>query len=299
MFFFISGFLFGQRKIKDDYTFIKKRVGRIVLDYYVCLIIDLVFYALFAKEYLTWSGIKGLLFFYGTIRGLGHLWFIPVIVCLYIATPIYIRLIDDIENKLSKLDFHNLIIFRVIEMGILYIFFIWVQNHFGFLGLFYSFNYSLGLMTGRYKAQNPNSYNWLKFWLKFAGILAIIGTFICIYHEKIGRISLISAHIGFYYNTFYPLNHMLLGIALFNLFYLIELKFKVFERFNKIARISDKYSYDIYLSHHIWIQNPLAIFNLPFLFIFKFIMMIIAVGMQTFVTRYISNRLLLIFKRIK
>lgn len=291
IFFFMSGFLFGQRRIIDGYSFIKKHVGRILLDYYVCLFIDLVLYTVFTRDYLTLKGILGLVFFYDVIEGLGHLWFIPVIVCLYIATPVYTRVIDDTEDRLQKI-ISNHFLFRFGELFILLVFFLLVQKHFQSLGLAASMNYGLGLIAGKSKSKSMSSYEWLKHLTLIFVPLALIGTIVCIYHQQIRSVVFFEQHPDFYSWYFYPMNHVCLGIALFCMFYSIELKTHIFQRHINMAQVSDRYSYDIYLSHHIWIQNPHSVFNLPFPWIIRFILMIILVTVQTVLTRFLSEQFL-------
>lgn len=289
IFIFISGFLFGQRKIEDGYKFIKKRLYRILLDYYICLIFDLIIYYFVNREGLTWDGIKGLLFFNRTIRGLGHLWFIPTICFLYIATPLFVRILDDLEEFLDS-RVTSRVIAKIIEYVVLWFLFVWIGKFIGVLSYVNCLIYCLGLLAGRNKVKNPQKNTWLKVGCRVAAPLAIIGTGLCISYEQLGKIAFFSTHTDFYSRWFYPLNHAALGIGIFCVLYFLEDKIGIFRRFSKIAKLSDKYSYDIYLSHHIWVQNPVSLFNLPFAFIPKFFLTALVVGIQTVLVRLLSDK---------
>lgn len=288
IFIFISGFLYGQKKIEDGYVFVKKRLYRILLDYYVCLAFDLVIYYSTNKEGLTWQGIKGLLYFNETIAGLGHLWFIPAICFLYILTPLLLRILDDLENFLnSRISSKGLLI--IIEYIVLWFLFIWVSKFIDVLSYVNCLIYCLGLTAGRNKIKEPEKNTWLKSGCIIASPLAMIGTVLCVLHEQFGKIGFFATHADFYSYWFYPLNHAALGIGVFCLLYLFEEKVGFFRYLHNVAEISDQYSYDIYLSHHIWIQDPVSLFNLPFEFIPKFILTSIVVGIQTILVRFLSE----------
>lgn len=291
IFIFISGFIFGQKEIRDDLKFIVKRLCRILLDYYVCLPINLLILYLVSPKSITWNGVSGLLFFNSTIiPALGHLWFIPTICFLYIITPLLKKIITNLEQFLAE-RVRSKGLAKVLFFSILFILFMWIPKFIGPLSLVNCWIYTLGLLAGRRHARNPESKAWLNWGLIIALPASFIGTTACILHEQCGRISFFTRHPRLYTDWFYPFNHAALGIALFCVLYLLEARFGFFRRAGRLAELSDKYSYDVYLTHHLWIQNPVSLFNLPYAFILKLIMVMVVIAIQTVFVRSLSERI--------
>jgi len=90
-FIFISGFLFGQKPMGAVITWFKRRVRKIIVPYYIFVLSFLLLVFIARRDlFITPHVIANLLmlnFILPGIGGLGHLWFVPVIIICYLTTP--------------------------------------------------------------------------------------------------------------------------------------------------------------------------------------------------------------------
>ena len=104
VFLILSGYLYGRRKNMFEKIgrteFCVKNVKKILLDYYVYLIIFAlpVIYIL-QPENITRDSIWRVATFSGIIWGIDHLWYIPYIIACYVFTPIIYDVKEWCENK--------------------------------------------------------------------------------------------------------------------------------------------------------------------------------------------------------
>ena len=93
MFFFISGYLYSNRKVNDTVSFLRKRFVKILVPYFICVICTCLVGFLFKTgcslkqiaHLLTVSGADG-------FSSLAHLWFVPYILMCYLITPMVLKL---------------------------------------------------------------------------------------------------------------------------------------------------------------------------------------------------------------
>ena len=107
IFICISGFLYGQRRIDNGYSFIKRRFIKILSSYYVCLLIDVVLLYIFSDQVVDIKDIILMVFCKGTIAGLGHLWFVGTILFCYLLTPILSQVYEFQNRKNFKIEFFS------------------------------------------------------------------------------------------------------------------------------------------------------------------------------------------------
>lgn len=118
IFFIISGYLFGLRKIEIEYKkWYLKRIIRILPSFYLFLIILFCIYLILKKDIRLTSWIIYLFdlqAFLGYVRGAEHLWFLSIIAICYFITPI----LDWIKSNLKKTTklflFSLIILFQII-----------------------------------------------------------------------------------------------------------------------------------------------------------------------------------------
>ena len=120
IFLFISGYLYGSKKVDDYKSFYLKRLNKILLPCSILVIIITILSKIFLNT--SYSGITivanilGFGGFYGTIKLLTHTWFVSYILLCYFITPILDKYFNN-ENNLIKLII--LIIFLSFIYGIL------------------------------------------------------------------------------------------------------------------------------------------------------------------------------------
>lgn len=87
IFLIISGFLYGRKEEIKAVSFIAKEFKKILLNYYVYLIVLLPFYVLVFHNPFSIKAFLKLLLGVGDVPGLGHLWFVSTILFCYLITP--------------------------------------------------------------------------------------------------------------------------------------------------------------------------------------------------------------------
>lgn len=88
VFLCISGFLYGQKNIDDVIDFYNKRLKKILIPYYLVFIPFGIIEFIFARDVFSIRDFMMGLILCSTIKGSGHLWFIPTILMCYLITPL-------------------------------------------------------------------------------------------------------------------------------------------------------------------------------------------------------------------
>lgn len=102
IFLCISGYLYGGRDISDDIMFYKKQLVKILVPYYITVIIVIVIQTFLFPQYIDLSIIVRTILCYGTLAGGEHLWYIPSILMCYIMTPLLLRYLKHNEKIMKR-----------------------------------------------------------------------------------------------------------------------------------------------------------------------------------------------------
>lgn len=251
IFLFMSGFLMAKDYISYPIIFLKKRLSKILVSYYILLAITLIIYSIFnidinLNSILTYVFCLQGITYKNIIPGLEHLWFISIIIISYLLTLILNYLREKlIHNKLSYI--------------IIICFLILTQILVDFSILPTAFGARIGTFILGYFIACKYKYSLPKKILKNVSILTILTLSIRIYFTYITTIEFYNFnHI--FNNYFINWQHTLLGCFIFMALYHIFSSNFIFynKEFNKLNFIS-KYSYEIYLVHQIIIIGPLSI----------------------------------------
>ena len=285
VFVFISGFLYGKKKIDNFDDFFKKRIKRVLIPYYIYLFFAFIYYFIFKPEYINFSlalkAIAGLQVFGDSINGLGHLWFVPVIMICYFLTPI----IQTLYNNIKKYnDFHFLLIilFIVICLQLLLLF-----PHVGYEIPVNLSVYLIAYILSRRMMDKNISLKKLQFCLVifiFIGIsFSLIKIFVCdnAFFSNFGIIK--------YLNIITHYKCIFISISIFLLFYIFGKKTKLFLNTNKFIDFFDNYSYYIYLTHLIYILGPSSLINFSSYNLINYILIIILIIISSVVLKYICD----------
>ena len=236
VFLIISGFLYGQKEIKNPVIFIFNRAKKILIPYYIYFISMCFIYYLIAKPSTTFSSIVKGLFLCDTLEGLGHLWFVGVIIICYFVTPYIFGFCSEfVDNNIFK-SFVKIIGFFVLAQVIGIVCFSYVTTYriacyiFGyFFGYFYyKFGRKVISRCGIIIIPFSIVFNTVRAIIKYTGVIKLSG-----YQKTIFTIA-----EGY--------GHLLLGASIFIVIFLILNKHKWGK--NRFLDFSDKYSYYIYCS---------------------------------------------------
>lgn len=243
IFLCISGFLYGQKNIDNATDFYNKRLRKILIPYYLVFIPFGIIEFIFAREFFSVKDFAMGMVLCSTIKGAGHLWFIPTILMCYLITP----LLQGYRNKYVN-GKRTLVLFSVLGVIISSVL---IQG-------FTDFNpawvccYVIGYVLGIYE---KHKYISEKVMMIITGVIAIVGNTIQIYCDYIANIDF--TDLGIIRNY----SHVMLGVFIFMLL-MVTLKNVDLMRIRKLLNISDEYSFEMYLVHQLLILGPFSLLAL-------------------------------------
>ena len=274
IFFVLSGFLYGNKSIDEPIEWIKKQFVKILPPYYLFIFITIVLYLIFSPGTLSIKEIVGSIFCVGTLKGIGHLWFVGNILICYILTP-YLDWIfrRNVERKfLSNL---KMLIFLAIVLT-----FIGIYLHFYFRPghiLCYIVGYVLSVTYRNYGDKVIYST------MILSGVAAFALKSVYVYLKYFKNVKMIGL-----WSHFHDYSHIVLGLFITAL--LLVLLYKVPRL--KIASFSDKYSYEIYIVHQLFILSPLSLMALTNYPVVNVVITLLSIGISGIVLKMMTRRLL-------
>jgi len=272
VFLFMSGFLYGKKEIKSTWLWLKKQYSKILIPYYVYVILMIVFYIIFERDSISFKNIVSLLLcfqIFDTTYGLNHFWFIPIILMCYLITPFLQKVLkNESKSEITKLA----IIFFIIFYVEVFAYLTPVDNRISNI-ICYIIGYFIAYLSYKNKKQE-----------KIISILIVLFAIIF----NIIKIFIIPDKSNILLHSIFKIiienSHILLGIALFIFLYKILKKIEV--RLNpkgkKIIDFIDKYCFYIYITHHIFILGPFSIMNLTFSSILNIIIIICCTAISSY-----------------
>ena len=275
VFLIISGFLYGniyteggkEKLFSDSETrvnFLIKNSLKILKDYWVyCILVIFPVYYFKESIILTKREVLGILVTSNVIDGVHHLWFIPYILFCYFLTPYLYDIKEYLKGK-SRKEF---------IIGVMFIFFIVII--FSYFFKFYFIPewiccYIIGFfMIDIINLLGYNEKKILKIFILFNFVVLNILRYYCNYINP----NLFSREITIKLTQW---SQVFFAIVAFFIVYKREI---LSRKLKKILDFSDKYSYDIYLAHMIYVKGALSV-----IFLTKFLILnyLIAVFLSVF-----------------
>lgn len=291
MFLFISGYLYGKRKKIDILPFLKKSFPKILVDYYVFIIVLLIVIYFSPLLDVGLSGALKLLTFSGTAPGLGHLWFVATILFCYLLTPVFSEIINAIDKRSDCRFWIESIVLLLIVQAAFMIFFksfgaAWINCF--VIGMIYSKIEQRGKM-------NKRLFNVIVIVLCLI-IVPILFRIDYWPHREL------PALIASLYGHFSNYGHVFLGIAAVILIRFIFKKINTKEDGHSLLDWSDKYSYDVFLVHEVFVESAFAcvefISNRWIALPLAVILSIICAVLLHHVSDFIRNKLTAVYQRL-
>lgn len=275
IFLIISGYLIYNKEYNQETSFkiFKKQFSKILSPYYLWLIIVVAIYLVFSPSLLSIQSILESIVCTGTLIGQGHLWYIPYILFCYIITP-YLSWIKSIikDYNLTK----TIVAYCIILIG-----YIVLSSTFNFYFSFspvscYLIGYFLRDLLTRF---NGHIHRNILIIVSITGLVSLITKIYLVYVINIqldGFLEILFSNFS-YYTT------VLLALTIF----LGLLKSKI--EYNRILLFSDKYSYEIYLVHALFILSPLNFLSITNYIILNIIISIGCVITTAIVFKYLYD----------
>ena len=248
IFLCVSGYLYGDRQIKNVKDFYYRRFIKILKPYYVVFIAyGTLLYFFFDELFDIRVFLRGL-FLNRTLSGAGHLWFVPLILMCYMITPLLEVFRDNYVCGRK-----SLILFVSLSAEIAVVFFFLFAPFYNPIWICcYILGYGLAVNA------NIDAYKERTIVIIF-GVLAALGGMVQCYYSYVIN----STFIGYQY--FCNLVHLSLGIFLFLMLKIVISRIQIDKRFTRTISFSDEYSYEIYLVHQILILSPFSLMEItPF-----------------------------------
>lgn len=281
IFFLMSGFLYGSERKEILFSTSFSRINffirnslKVLKDYWIyCILVIFPVYYFKEPALLTKSKILGVLITSDVINGVHHLWFISYILFCYLITPYLFDIKEYLKFKSKKFFFLGLI-FLIIFLFIFSNFF-----------KFYFFpEWILCYIIGFFLFEIKNLLNHNEKIKMKAFILFNFFTLnILRYYLNYIAPEILSQSLAFKITLW---SQVFFAIVVFLLIYGIQVKSS---NLKILLNFSDKYSYNIYLAHMIYIKEPLST-----IFLTKFLLLNYII---TFFLSIISGVLLYCFCR--
>lgn len=292
IFLFMSGFLMANSKIESTGKFLSKKLKRILVPYYIFLIVMIFIYNLNGiittkKSILVYFlGLQGFKYKYQFILpGIEHLWFISIILVCYLISLVLDKFRLDID-KYTEYKFYNNMILIFIFIQIFILFSMDYEVSFGAWICVFILGY---LISYRYKFNIP-----IKFVISI-GIISAITIPIRIFYQYINPIE--NEALSWIFNQLYiPWTHMILGTLIFSILYIIFMKIYENRNINKYIKLVDNYSYEIYITHQIFILGPFSLLYLTDKMIINIPLIIILILLSSLILNKVSN---IVYKYLK
>ncbi len=280
IFLCMSGFLYGKKDtIRDDLTFYKKNILKILVDYYLVIISIIILFLIFVPEQLSIVLIIKAFLTYGTLNGGGHLWYIPYCLFCYLITPFISRYFENSKNVIT----------RFLAISILSV--VLTETFFDYFNSAWIFCYILGFFLGYI-----SNHGKLKLFRNMSLLIvvgAILSNSIQIVQDYVLKIEL-TGIVASLYGRFCNYAHVLLGVALFITFkYMFS---KIYKKehpvyLQKLCTYSDKYSYDVYLVHQFVILGPFSLMRCTNILWLNIVLIMVIITVGTIAVNFVSDQI--------
>lgn len=262
VFFFLSGYLYGHKEIKDWHKWYKKRALKIYSPYIFIVVVWVTVYILFSNTNVSIINIvahaANIQWFIGGIRGLEHLWFITAIMLCYLITPILQTFKYTPSCACIVLLFYSILEFYFAQYS---------------LDLFIAlFIYASGYLFANLSAKMQ----------RFTIIFLILFSLHILYR-------LDWAYILQYDSLPNRVFHTYVGITLSILIILLLWKVVKIKCHLQLINVLDKYSYEIYLVHHPFILGSLSLMGLTDYTVLNIFIIMLCTIVLSFGLKKISN----------
>lgn len=253
VFLCISGFLYGTKRTDDGVRFFRRGAWKIVLDYWVLLLFVIPLYLAFKPGEHTVPSILNLFVFqYKGFQGLQHVWFLPTILACYLATPLLQRFAMRV-NAFSTGRFlaETALLCAALQIVLDNILFginaAWL---FCFIAVY--------LISSRKTAGRIRSLKTTT--IVFFIAAAILNAAKIYINGWLPRPEADSA-IYYFHVLLEDYAHATFGIAVFFLAYAAfsAMRPARSKAISAVLRFSDRYGYDLYLVHYVWIEAPFGV----------------------------------------
>lgn len=295
LFLFVSGFLVGARPCNHNITWIGKKTKRILLPYYLLLFVVFVLHLilqtdqLVAKQWIilfaNMQGLKNFLFhndltgYYSPLeQGLGHLWFVTIIMICYLLVPIM--------EKVFEFPFwkRHSIVLILVTVFVLWPVLLFYNVAIGSIMIFF-----LGFLFAKHGIE----VNDKRFVLASLLLVFLFGT------RLLARACIDGAIIYNYYIA--SLSNSVIGLWIVMLFF--YLRYRMPNLIDKVASWKavlwlESIIYEFYLIHHIIIKGSWSFYNFGYNPILtSVVILVVTIGLSLLLKSATNHLVSKVFKK--
>lgn len=232
MFLFLSGYLYGGKGVGSPLGFWAARARRILIPYYLLLAVTVaadwsVGVAVGGKELLV-SLLCGQMFFDGVPMS-GHLWFVTCILLCYLITPLLQKLRTRLAGGTMPV---KAVAFAAVALAGTAVIYLTVGGYTLYIGA-----YMLGYFLAALRVAECKWYRAVRWPLAVLAVLAF-AAYVVLFGDR-------------QFNQIVPMSVKTAAAAVFCLCFAEQQLHGM--RLRSLLDISDRYSYYIYLGHHLFI----------------------------------------------
>lgn len=278
IFFVISGYLYGGKKIDKPLDFINKGFKKILIPYWLFLILAIILYVFFARDCINLKILVKAFLCSGTLQGLGHLWFVGYILFCYLLTPYLYWIRKSTESESFTYTVYYFLSLIVITQVLAI----------SFDSYFMPDRvacYMIGFFIPTIKYKSSTRQKKLLLGIIFLSALLMNSFRVYFYSVVVTTIPQIAIIALNHYA------HMLLGVSLFLILYIIF--HNIYHlHYNCILQWSDRQSYSIYIVHLLFILSPFSLMAISNTLIFNLFLVIISSFSLGYILTECSSKLL-------
>lgn len=234
IFFLLSGFLYGRKDKIEARQFFVSRLIKVYLPYVLYMAIVVVVMVFVLGKSVAWKQIVvyaiNMQGFIGEpIEGLNHLWFLSVLMVGYVLTPM-------LKDSLKR----NRLLTIACLIGIALVEYLWLQKRyalFTWIAL-----YLVGIVVG---SVNFKVSKWI-------GVVSIPATLVFVF--MLPDVSALTQHEYAFASVWL---HVFLAFSMLTILYLTSRMLK--DSLPMWMKWLDSYSYEIYLTHHLYVLGPCSL----------------------------------------
>lgn len=241
VFFTMSGFLYGKKRIDKPLEFFYRQFKKILIPYWSIIIIVSIIHKLCFPGVFSWGKAISALFCIGRITGMEHLWFVQYILICYLLLPYLLYLREAIDALISEYKLLSIVLLCTAIQFVGFTF-----NGYGMVPNRISC-FVCGVMLATLEKRDFDVARII------VCLAAVAFNAVKIYGTYIVRIE-----NNLIFDLFTKYAHGFLGVSIFLVLYGVFRSVKG----NAVLRFSDRYSYYIYLVHQIFILGPMSLMTL-------------------------------------
>ena len=271
IFFILSGFLYGGKRIERPLEWIGKQFKKILIPYYTFLLLAVLLYVAFSPEALSPRNVVEAFFCVGVIEGIGHLWFVGYILICYLITPCLQSIVSDLHNK----DFGKSLLFILGLLAVYSVVGICTHSYFRPGRILC---YVVGYLVASYYQHYGNRTIYVGLILSF--VLAVVSNSVFCYLKYAMRWDMMG-----------PLVHLTDYSRLFLGLFMTLALLVAFRSMGEhgVLKASDKISYEIYLVHQLFILSPFTLMSISGHWAVNLVTVLMAICTSGYVLRRISH----------